>query len=189
LSPYFDLAAIYSKRREFASAKKKYEKVIEANPNLLPPHVLLGVINELEGSIDAAIKNYERALDIDPKFAPAANNLAWIYSSRKDRLNEALSLAETAKEQRPEDPNISDTLGWIYYKKKVYLKAISLFNESIEKKPEEPVTYYHLGMAYFKKGDNKKAQEALKKSLAIDKNHSGHIEVKRVLDEIGNAQG
>jgi hypothetical protein len=58
-------------------------------------------------------------------------------------------LAQTAKEELPNAPAVSDTLGWIFYKKNVYLKAIGLLTESAEKLPDNPVVHYHLGMAYY----------------------------------------
>ena len=40
-----------------------------------------------------------------------------MLKTRKNDVDAALPLAETAKEALPDDPSVSDTLGWIYYKK------------------------------------------------------------------------
>ena len=47
----------------------------------------------------------------------------------------------------PDDPHISDTLGWILYKRGVYQQATALLRESAAKRPESPEIQYHLGMA------------------------------------------
>jgi tetratricopeptide (TPR) repeat protein len=80
-------------------------------------------------------------------------------------------------------------LGWIYYKKQVYLRAISLFKDALEKLPDNPTVHYHLGMAYYKKGDKKLAKEELKASLRISKDFPGSEEARRVLKELNKPKG
>jgi tetratricopeptide (TPR) repeat protein len=60
---------------------------------------------------------YERVLAVNPRFAPAANNLAYLLIENSGDKERALQLAHTAKEVAPEDPNISDTLGWILHQR------------------------------------------------------------------------
>jgi uncharacterized protein HemY len=43
---------------------------------------------------------------------------------RGENIEEALNLAQSAKEQFPDDANISDTLGWVYYKKNIFSRAV-----------------------------------------------------------------
>ena len=47
----------------------------------------------------------------------AANNLAWMFAETGENLDMALQLAQAATRRVPEQPEIQDTLGWIYYKK------------------------------------------------------------------------
>ena len=89
-----------------------------------------------------------------------------------------------SRELQPEDPEIADTLGWIYYKKNVFLIAISLLKESAEKLPEDPMVRFHLGMAYYKKGEHEPARTELEKSLKLAANHSGAEEARTVLQEM-----
>jgi hypothetical protein len=42
------------------------------------------------------------------------------------------------KEQAPEDPRISDTLGWLLYKRGVHQRALGLLKESAAKLPSNP---------------------------------------------------
>jgi len=84
----------------------------------------------------------------------------------------------------PDDPVISDTLGWVYYNKGAYLKALSHLKDSVRKDPESVAARYHLGMAYFKKGELNDAREELTKALKRKKDFKGSEEAKRVLKEI-----
>ncbi len=184
VAAYIDLGNIYVQRGALDEAIKQYKDTIKINPKVIQPYMLLGVIYERQGKINDAIENYKKALEINPKFAPAANNLAWLYAEHGGNIDVALGLAEKAKEAMPDDPAVSDTLGWIYYKKQVYLTAISHLKESSEKMPDNPVVRYHLGMAYYKKGDKELAKKELLASLKIDDKYAGSEEAKKTLKEL-----
>jgi len=122
-----------------------------------------------------------KALKINPKFPPAANNLAYLYVEKGESLDESLSLAQSAKEQLPDDPHISDTLGWVYYKKNIYSRAITYLQEARERVPNNASIHYHLGMAYSKGGDKAMANKELKQALELDPKFSGAEEAKTTL--------
>ena len=88
----------------------------------------------------------------------------------------------TARAQQGDNPNIADTLGWIYYKKNAYLKAISLLQEAAEKLSDNPVVQYHLGMAQFKKGDRLKGKKTLEAAFQLSPNFPGAEEAQATLD-------
>jgi tetratricopeptide (TPR) repeat protein len=178
---YVDLGGLYARRGSFDDALKQYRESVRVNPKALPSYMLIGVLSEKKGDFQGAIESYKKALEVNPKFAPAANNLAWLYSEKGGNIDVALTLAETAKEQLPNEPAISDTLGWIYYKKHAYLKAITLLKESAAKMPNEPAVRYHLGMAYYKKGDKALARQELKRALDIKGNFEGADEARKTL--------
>ncbi len=181
---YMNLAQLYIGSNRLDEAIKEYEVALEKNPKLLPARVLLGVIYEHRKELDKAKSQYLEALKIDPKFAPAANNLAWIMSEQGDNIDQALTYAQTAREQRPEDPNIADTIGWIYYKKNAYLKAVSFLKEAAEKLGDNPMVLYHYGMAQAKNGDKASAKKTLEASLKLNQTYPGAEEAKKVLKEL-----
>ena len=109
------------------------------------------------------------------------HNLASNIGEDGGNLDVALGLAQTAKEQAPEDPVMSDTLGWIYYKKHVYTKAIGLLQETAAKLPENAVVHYHLGMAYLKNDNTDLAKQALTKALQLGRDFTGREEAREAL--------
>lgn len=141
----------------------------------------LGMIYESEKKYDEAKDHYKKALKINPGFAPAANNLAFLYAERGGNIDEALNLAQKAKEQAPDDPHVSDTLGWIYYKKNVPTRAITYLKEAGAKVPDQPVIKYHLGMAYYKNGNHDLAKNELNQALKIDPKFEGADEATATL--------
>jgi Flp pilus assembly protein TadD len=123
-----------------------------------------GVVYQTKGDIPRAQVAYERALAVEPRLATAANNLAYLYSEHGGDKEKALQLAQMAKEGEPENPNVSDTLGWILYKRGVYQRALSLFQESATKLPDDPEIQYHLGLAHSKLGNKEAGPRLLRLS-------------------------
>ena len=166
-------------------AIREYEAAIDKNPNHVLAHMLLGVIYDSKKDFSQARKQYEKVLDINPDFAPAANNLAWLEAEHGGDIDRAFRLAQTARENVPDDPSVADTLGWVYYKKNILTKAIAYLEESREKLPEHPVIRYHLGMAYFRNGQLRSAEKELKEALTLSPDFDGADEAKKALESMG----
>jgi len=82
-----------------------------------------------------------------------------------ENLDKALSLAQMAKEKMPDDPYVSDTLGWIYVKKNAVLSGISQLEDAHKSLSNNPTITYHLAYAYYKNGELKKAKKLLESIL------------------------
>ena len=184
---YAGLASIYLQSKKLDLAVKEYKTVLSKNPKLLPAHMVLGMIYESQKKYEEAQSSYQEALKINPRFAPAANNLAWLMMERGGNSDVALSYAQTAREVMPNDPNIADTLGWIYYQKKIYLQAAALLKEAAEKMSENPTVQYHYGMAQYKNGNKAEAVQALEKSLKLKADHPGAAEAKAALSALSSS--
>jgi predicted Zn-dependent protease len=96
----------------------------------------------------------------------------------------AVDLALTARARLPEQPAVSDTLGWVYYKKDRPQQAIPALRDSVAKEPQNPVYQFHLGLAYAKAGEKPKAREALEDALKLKKDFAGADEARRVLSQL-----
>ena len=184
LRPYYALAGIYLSEKKEDAAIAQYKAILEKNPVQAGPHMLLGTIYDMQKRYDLSEKHYRAALEINPDFAPAANNLAYLMASQDKNIDEALVYARKAKETLPQDPNVMDTLGWIYYKKGLYDSAIGEFTDSLEKIPENPIVHNHLGLAYYKKGDKDRSRAELEKALSMDANHDGADKARKILSEM-----
>ncbi|MBW2246973.1 MAG: tetratricopeptide repeat protein [Deltaproteobacteria bacterium] len=99
-------------------------------------------------------------------------------------IDEALELARNAKEKLPNDPNVMDTLGLIYYKKGFFDSAIGEFADSLEQIPDNALVHYHLGLAYYKKGDKNPARAELEKALNLDQEFEGADDARQILSTI-----
>ena len=125
-----------------------------------------------------------RVIEINPEHASAMNYLGYTFAEMGTNLDEAEALIHKALALRPDDGYITDSLGWVYYKKGFYDLAIGEFSDSLTKLSENPVVNYHLGLAYYKKGENDKAREQLEKALSLQADFPGADEARKVLADL-----
>src|SRR5437879_13688046 len=77
----------------------------------------LGLLMDGTGRREQAKPIYEQILKIEPDHPVALNNLAFIKAEEGQDLDEALTMAQRARQGMPSSPDIMDTLGWIYLTK------------------------------------------------------------------------
>ncbi len=182
LDPYLALAEILRKNNHITDAMTVYEKILQIAPSHIPTLNIVGYLYDIRGDWDKAETYYKKILEIDPQQAAAANNLAFIITETNGDLNEAFRLVRMAREKTPRDPNVMDTMGWIFYKRGSYLNAVSELEESLSLNPDNALAHYHLGMAYYKLSKFDKAREHIRQALKIDPNFKGMEIARSLLD-------
>jgi tetratricopeptide (TPR) repeat protein len=181
IAPYLRLANLYAASGKPGEALRRLDAAVAVNPGDVRAYMFAGLIHEQSGDVSSAQKAYQRALEINPRFAPAANNLAWLMTEHGGDRERALELAQTARNAAPQDPNIADTLGWVLYKHGRYDAAIELLEESAGTLKNNPVIHYHLGMAHSKVGNNDAAQKALQVAVRSREDFAGKSEARTTL--------
>jgi Flp pilus assembly protein TadD len=83
----------------------------------------------------------------------------------------------------PEDANVDDTLGWIYYKKDQPQLAIGPLQDSLKRRPDNAETLFHLGLVQARLGRNAEARASLQRALKLDPKVGGG-EAQRTLDAV-----
>ncbi len=117
------------------------------------------------GDLAKAAAAYEHVLAANPRFSPAANNLAWVLAQNANTKERALQLAQVAKEGAPDDPYVSDTLGWILHQRGVHERAWTLLKDSAAKVPRNSEIQYHAGVVALKIGQTDVAREHFQRVL------------------------
>ncbi|GAG58361.1 unnamed protein product, partial [marine sediment metagenome] len=181
IEPHVSLAEIYRARKENDKAISHYQTVIRKQPEFTQTYIESGLLYEAEGKEAKARAMYEKALEINPDFAPAANNLAYLLAQTDEDPDRALRLAKKAKAQLPDDPGIADTLGLALIGKGYYPTAISELNDASEKLSQNPTVFYHLGLAHWRSGDKEKALEALSKALDMNQDFPEKEKTRKLL--------
>ncbi|HKV98477.1 MAG TPA: tetratricopeptide repeat protein [Vicinamibacterales bacterium] len=185
LEAYALLGQLYAMQRKIPAAIEQFKKVIERTPNSVGANTMLGMLYEAQQQTPEAEKQYVKVLSLNPRAAVAANNLAWLYVASNRNLDEALQLAQTALQSLPGEPHVTDTLGWIYYRKDLPAQAVPYLESSVEKNPNDPAGHYHLGMAYVRAGEIEKGKKSLQRALASKTEFDGVAEARKTLAQLG----
>ena len=181
-APYLGLGRLYTQTGRHQEALSKLSEALQIKPDDVGLVMASGVVHEMIGDLARARAAYERALSINPRFAPAANNLAWLLSEHGGDKQKALTLAQAARDSAPDDPRVSDTLGWILYRHGTYDRALPLLQESAAQLPDNPQVQYHLGMTYVRVGNQDGARKALAAAVASPADFQGKADARKVLD-------
>ena len=164
---YTMLARGYLVQGKREEALAEFDQIAGRDPKNIGAQTVAAIIVQQQQNIPEARKRYEQIINAEPRAAVAANNLAWIYADAGENLDEALKLARSAEAQFPDNPDVHDTIGWVYYQKELPSLAITSFERSIAKAPDNPLYHYHLALAYEKGGDQTRARRAAEQALKI----------------------
>ena len=105
---HLNLGVAYEKKGELDPAIKEYNLAAKKVPLA---YLYLGNVYFQKKELGEAEKNYRKAIRKDPQNADAYNNLAWLYCTKKENLDEAKRLVLKAMELNPSKEDIyRDTL-------------------------------------------------------------------------------
>ena len=179
------LGVVQRERGDMAGAKASFQRAKVLMPADVSPWVEEALVYELENKLSEAMPIYREILKRDPDNPVALNNAAFLMAENGQALDEALSMANKARQKLPNNPDVADTLGWIYIKKNLSDSAIQIFQELITKNPEKSTYHYHLAMALFQKGDKPGAKKSCEAALTRRPEKSEEARIKELLSKCG----
>jgi tetratricopeptide (TPR) repeat protein len=162
------VAEAYMAKGDFTEALRY---LLQAESAYADDHLLqddLGKVYVARERYDLAIKHFKRCLELQPDYSPGKNNLGSAYLLA-ERWDDAIAMFDDLKDDllyaTPHYPLYN--LGWAYYNKGDYPKAIDFFNQSLKSQHGFVLPFRGLGLTYQKTGDLDQAISFFKK--AIDK--------------------
>jgi len=145
-------------------------------------------IKETQGNSKEAEENYRKALQMEPNFDLAANNLAFILAEDGRDLQTALGLAQGARKRQPQNATIADTLGWVYYKLDLPVLARGQAEFAVSVQPQNGTFQFHMGEIYKKNSQKAEAIRALQKAAASPKSFKEKSLAEAELKELVNSR-
>jgi tetratricopeptide (TPR) repeat protein len=142
---------------------RKAEEIDPKNPEI---PFRMGMILQEDGDLKAASDAYEKAIKVQPKFALAYNNLAWVATVRRERLNEAVQWIEKARSLVPKEATFFDTHGWVLRAKGDLNGSAKVLGEGIAISPSAEL-HYHLGVVEMERRRQDAARDNFRKALLI----------------------
>lgn len=172
---YYFSAIALAEIKNFTRAKNVIKKGLVYFPNST------ALMYEL-GSSYHSLKENKKAnlvmrniLRIDPLNAQALNYIGYYLAMRNknsDDLKKAKHMIKKALAADKNSPYILDSLGFVYYRYKEYLKAMKCFKSALKKLDKSPTVLKHIGMTYFMLKNYNKAIKYFNKSYSIKKSKS-----------------
>ncbi|MBA2483915.1 MAG: tetratricopeptide repeat protein [Nitrosomonas sp.] len=150
---------------ELAMRIQQLENIIE-NPSTIEQLITLARKQKRTGDIEAAIKTYHAALQINADHPDALHGLGLALCIQKD-LDGALPLIQQAIILAPERVDYYNDLGMIFQERGEFEKAISFHKRALKINADFVPAYINLGVAYkrIKKFDD--AIDAYRKAIAL----------------------
>ena len=91
----------------------------------------IGDMYHLKGDTKEAYKAYEKALKIDPDYAPVLNNYAYYLSLEGKNLKKAYKMSKKTVEAEPDNATYLDTFAWILHLQGKDLEAKPFFKHAM----------------------------------------------------------
>jgi serine/threonine protein kinase/Tfp pilus assembly protein PilF len=118
---------------------EKYHKILaelaEKYPKWKRVHFEMALYHEQKGEYDEAIAMLNKALELDPNYGYALNQLAYEHSY-KNEYDKALEYFRRYASVSPGDANPFDSMGETYFRMGRLDEAIQKFEEALEVKPD-----------------------------------------------------
>lgn len=181
LEAYSMLGQLYVTQNRLDDALREFDRLAGLQPTAVGPKTVVGVLHHMANRRDQAKQAYEAVLRVDPSAVVAANNLAWMKVEDNDNLDVALQLAQAAKVRAPKAPEVSDTIGLIYYRRNLFSFSVAAYEDAVKYAPRNPEYHYRLGLALTKNNEAARAREAFTKALSLSQTFPGAADAKSQL--------
>lgn len=166
------LGNIMRETDRFADAESAYSAALdlysEGEQMIWLTHYMRGISRHRQDSWDGAEADFRAALSFRPDQPQVLNYLGYSLVERDEKLDEALSMIESAMTQRPENGAIVDSLGWVLFRLGKYDEAVVHLERAAALEPMESVINDHLGDAYWAVDRQTEARFQWHRALSLD---------------------
>ncbi len=142
-------------------ARKRIEKFPKEKENFFD----LGLFYWRRGDLDNSIKEFDKALELDPNYGDVHNHLASIYSRMGD-FTKAIEHTKKYVELNPGEANPIDSLAANYFWMGNLDEAIATYKDALEIKPNFYFSLFSLGYICALKQDYSEAMRWFDKYIA-----------------------
>jgi tetratricopeptide (TPR) repeat protein len=180
------LAEIVIAEGDRPAAMKYFKTAIEATPPIPEAFFRYGTLLQRQGDSQGARKHLLRCIELMPDHSDALNNLAYVLADLEMDLSMAVTYAQRAVARQPENHAYSDTLGYVYIKRRLYQNAVDVLEAAVKGDPERGDYRYHYALALYHAGQKEKAAQELRAAQALELSSQDASGVKTLLEEIGD---
>jgi len=162
-----------------------FNKARDLSPKDPIPLLQLALVYEFTGRGDEARKMYEQVLKLQPDNTVALNNIAYAKADEGVDLDTALNFAERARNKKPDDPNVLDTVSLIFLKKNLTDDGLRLLRELVTRVPNNPTYHLHFALGLYQKGDKAEAKRELQTAMRFNPTGREQQKIRELMAKIG----
>ena len=179
------LGDAYRGQENYTAAVEAYNRAEKA---LGPPEKRDWPLFYARAMAESASKNWEKAeadvqlaLKLSPEQPELLNFLGYSWVDRNEHIPEALAMLEKARQLRPYDGYIVDSVGWAYYRLGRYEDAARTLEAAVLLVPGDPTVNNHLGDALWKSGRKLEARYQWNHALTFNAEGTEKTEIEQKL--------
>jgi tetratricopeptide (TPR) repeat protein len=168
------------------SAKAVLARLSTMTPESTEAHYDLGLLLLNGNRYEDAVREFGRAVQLDPANAQYSLRLAETLILWK-RYGTALEFLNAVKDRFGTLPDFRYKLGLTYYSLHQFQPAIALFEQLAKEQPDSDANHFFLGNCYGALGKLEKAEPEYRTAIRLQpKNASYHVALAQVLRNIGD---
>jgi tetratricopeptide (TPR) repeat protein len=184
----YSLALAYLSDHKLAETKLLFDELLNDMGSTPELHVLLGRAYRETGYLDEAIREFKKAIELNPRYPRVHYYLALAYLAQgeKERFPTAQPLFEQELAINPKEFFSTFFLGVIHLEDRDFPGAEEYLKKAVQLQPENPDPLLYLGQEYVETNRPELAIETLKKSIVLttDPSHN-HYQVAKAHTMIG----
>lgn len=161
------LGVLAQQKGDYITAEKMIRLAIAQDSSTPLFYLNLGNALRGQGKNPEAIASYQKAIDLEPKFAVAHYNIANEFSSNKN-ITQALVHYRKAVELEPDFPEAYLALAKTLHRQGSLDEAIECYQRTITLDPECAEAHFNTGFAKQTQGKLDEAIESYSRAIAID---------------------
>ena len=169
--PLVQKGDILSTQKDFAAAVRAYTEAIArlGNPDKQDWFIYYarGAAEERLHQWPQSEADMQFALTLYPAQPVVLNFLGFSWADQNRNLPQAHDMIQKALDQRPNDGEIVDSLGWVLLRQGASHEAVRVLEKAAEMMPVDPTITGHLGDAYWETGRHLEAEEQWRRALAL----------------------
>jgi tetratricopeptide (TPR) repeat protein len=152
--------------KDYATARVAAERLLAADPRSPIGHYFLGLIVEQEGRLDAALGEYDAALELQPDGTEPLEAMTRMLAAHK-RVPDALKRLDDSAARAPTVALPLSLKGEVLLGEKRYAEAEAAFRAASARAPKWWLPYRNLALVEFAKGERAAAFATLTAAVSL----------------------
>jgi len=172
-----DIGFSHYAKGELTEAVEAFQQVLQANPNDISTHFMLGLVYERQKKTDLAIREYQETLRLDPTYLDARRQMGMLLAAQGN-LAQAQAEFKEALRLNPNHKEVHSLLAATYLFNQQFEEARAEIQKALALDPNFADAHYNLGLLYARSGSLERAIEELQTALRLKPSYqTAHLEL------------